>query len=98
MAYPSIYPTGTTIYNPDKCWNGYTIFQAKEVGALIIDMNGNEVKLWKGLHGMPNKLLPGGFVLGNTGERNTAFGMQDHLDIVQVDWEGNIVWKFNKYE
>lgn len=98
MAYPSIYPTGTTIYNPDKCWNGYTIFQAKEVGALIIDMNGNEVKLWKGLHGMPNKLLPGGFVLGNSGERNTAFGMQDHLDLVQVDWEGNIVWRFSKYE
>ena len=98
MAYPSIYPTGATIYDPDKCWNGYTIFQAKEVGALIIDMNGNEVKLWKGLHGMPNKLLPGGYVLGNTGERNTAFGMQDHLDLVQVDWDGNIVWKFNKYE
>ena len=98
MTYPSVYPTGTTIYDPEKCWNGYTIFQAKEVGALIIDMNGNEVKLWKGLHGMPNKLLPGGFVLGNTGERNTAFGMQDHLDLVQVDWEGNIVWRFNKYE
>lgn len=98
MAYPSVYPTGTTIYDPEKCWNGYTIFQAKEVGALVIDMNGNEVQLWKGLHGMPNKLLPGGFVLGNTGERNTAFGMQDHLDLVQVDWEGNIVWRFNKYE
>ena len=98
MAYPSVYPTGTTIYDPEKCWNGYTIFQAKEIGALVIDMNGNEVQLWKGLHGMPNKLLPGGFVLGNTGERNTAFGMQDHLDLVQVDWEGNIVWRFNKYE
>jgi hypothetical protein len=24
--------------------------------------------------------------------------MQDHLDLVQVDWEGNIVWRFNKYE
>lgn len=98
MTYPSVYPTGTTIFDPEKCWNGYTIFQAKEVGALLIDMSGNEVQLWKGLHGMPNRLLPGGYVLGNTGERNTAFGMQDHLDLVQVDWEGNIVWKFNKYE
>jgi len=98
MTYPSIYPTGTTIYNPEKCWNGYTIFQAKEVGALLIDMNGTEVQLWKGLHGFPNKLLPGGHVLGHTGDRNNAFGMQDQIDLVQVDWDGNIVWKFNQYE
>ena len=98
MSYPSVYPTGVTIYNPDKCWSGYTVFQAKELGALIIDMNGNEVKLWKGLHGFPNKLLPGGHVLGHSGERNTAYGMQDHVDLIQVDWDGNIVWKFNEYE
>ena len=65
MTYPTIYPTGTTVYDPASCWNGYTIFQAKEHGALLIDMNGREVRLWKGLHGFPNKLLPGGFVLGH---------------------------------
>ena len=98
MTYPSVYPTGATIYDPDRCWNGYTIFPAKEVGAMLIDMNGGEAKLWKGLHGLPNKMLPGGYVLGSTGERNTAFGMQDHLDLVQVDWAGRIVWKFNHYQ
>lgn len=98
MTYPSVYPTGVTIYDPEKCWNGYTIFQARELGALLIDMNGREVQLWKGLHGFPNKLLPGGYVLGHTGERNAAFGMQDQIDLVQVDWEGNIVWKFDRYE
>ena len=98
MTYPSIYPTGTTIYDPSQCWNGYTIFQAKELGALLVDMNGKEVKLWKGLHGLPNKMLPGGHVLGASGERNTQYGMQDFLDVVQVDWEGKVVWQFNKYE
>lgn len=98
MTYPSIYPSGVTIYNPEKCWNGYTIFQAKELGALLINMNGGEVQLWKGLDGFPNKLLPGGYVLGHSGRRNNAFGMQDGLDLVQVDWEGNVVWKFNQYE
>ncbi len=98
MTYPSIYPTGTTIYYSGKCWNGYTIFQAKEVGALLIDMNGTEVKLWKGLHGFPNKILPGGFVMGHTGERPNAFGMQDQIDLVQVDFDGKIVWRFNKWE
>jgi hypothetical protein len=98
MTYPSVYPTGATIYDPVKCWNGYTIFQAKEVGALLIDMNGTEVKLWKGLHGFPNKILPGGYVLGHTGERPNAYGMQDQIDLVQVDFDGKIVWKFNQWE
>lgn len=98
MSYPTIYPTGVTLYKPEKAWNGYTIFQAREVGAMLIDMNGNEVKLWKGLHGFPNKMLPGGYVMGHLGERNNNFGMQDQTDVVQVDWDGNIVWKFNQYE
>ncbi|MBF0277816.1 MAG: aryl-sulfate sulfotransferase [SAR324 cluster bacterium] len=98
MAYPSVYPTGTTIYNPEKCWNGYTLFPGKSTGAVLIDMSGRVVQLWKGLDGFPNKLLPGGFVLGTTGQRNDRYGFQDMLDLVQVDWEGNIVWKFNRYE
>ncbi len=98
MGYPSVYPTGTTIYDPDKCWNGYTIFPAKEAGAALIDMNGNTVQLWEGVEGFPVKLLPGGYVLGSTGTRNPKYGYQDFLDVVQVDWDGNIVWKFNKYD
>ena len=61
-------------------------------------MNGEEVQLWKGLHGFPNKLLPGGHVFGHTGERNPKYGTQDFMDLVQVDWDGNIIWKFNQYE
>jgi len=98
MTYPSVYPTGATVYDPEKCWNGYTIYQAREVGALLIDMNGAEVKLWKGLHGFPNKIFPGGYVLGHTGERSNAFGLQDQTDLVQVDFDGKIVWKFDRWE
>jgi len=98
MTYPSVYPTGATLYDPGRCWNGYTIFQAKEVGALLIDMNGGEVQLWKELHGMPNRIFPGGYLIGSTGERSTAYSSQDGIDLVQVDWDGNIVWRFNQYE
>ena len=99
----SVYPTGATIYDPRKCWNGYTIFQAslfqaRHIGAVLIDMNGNVVNQWKGLDGFPSKILPGGYIMGNTGMRNPKYGSQDMLDLVQVDWDGNIVWKFNKYE
>lgn len=98
MGHPSIYPTGATLYNPDKTWSGYTLYQAADLGALLIGMNGQEVHLWKGLRGFPNKLLPGGFVLGSTGTRDPQFGFQDEADLVQIDWEGNIVWKFNRYQ
>lgn len=98
MTYPSVFPTGATIYDPARCFNGYTVFQARELGALVVDMNGGEVKLWRGLHGFPNKLLPGGQVLGHTGERDTQYGMQDYRDLIQVDWEGNVVWRFDRYE
>ena len=99
----SVYPTGTTIFEPSNCWNGFTLFQASmfngnEVGAVLIDMNGGVANQWKGLDGMPNKMLPGGYVMGNTGTRNPKYGFQDQLDLVQVDWDGNIVWKFDKYD
>ncbi len=98
MSMPTIYPTGTTVYNPDKCWNGYTLFIARETGPALIDMNGNVVRLWKGLHGFPAKLLPGGQVMGSLGVRSPKFGFMDQTDVVQVDWDGNITWKFDQYE
>jgi hypothetical protein len=54
--------------------------------------------LWKGLSGFPNKILPGGFVLGSTGQRSPRHGVQDEHDLVQVDWDGNIVWQFDRHE
>ncbi|MGE9985606.1 aryl-sulfate sulfotransferase [Desulfovibrio sp. SGI.169] len=98
MAYPTVYPTGTTLYDPERCFNGFTVYEAKEQGVLIMDMNGHEIQFFKGLHGFPPKLLPGGHLLAQTGERNTRFSTQDKFDLVQVDWDGNIVWKFNQYE
>ncbi len=98
MGYPSVYPTGVTVYQPEKAWSGYTIFQAPGIGALLIDMNGREVQLWRGLQGFPNKLLPGGQVFGSTGERDPRHGAQDQVDLVQVDWDGNVVWRFERLE
>jgi hypothetical protein len=100
---PSVFPTGTTIYYPEKCWNGYTLFQSElhrnnGSGAVLIDMNGRVVNRWQGLDGFPNKMLPGGHVMGSTGVRNFKYGYQDMVDLVEVDWEGNVVWKFDKYE
>ncbi len=98
MGSPNVYPTGVTIYDPEKCFNGYTLFNAPEVGTVLIDMNGGEVKIWDKLRGFPNKLMNGGYVFGHSGERDEKFGYQDDLDLIQVDWDGNIIWKFDKHE
>ncbi|NKB72010.1 MAG: thioredoxin [Candidatus Latescibacteria bacterium] len=102
MAYPSVYPTGTTIFYPDQCFNGYTVFPmgnpADAKGIALIDMSGQVVHAWNGLSGFPAKILPGGFVMGSTGVRNPKYGYLDNIDLVQVDWQGNVVWKFAKYQ
>lgn len=51
MSLPTVYPTGTTVFDPEKCWNGYTIYIGRETGAVLVDMNGLVVHLWEGLHG-----------------------------------------------
>ena len=50
-AFPSVFPHGTTIYKPEKCYNGYTVFAVETAGqgCVLIDMNGNVVKDWKNL-------------------------------------------------
>ena len=98
MGTPTVYPTGVTIYDPDKCFNGYTLFQARGEGATLIDMNGGVVNHWHNLDGFPNKLLPGGFVMGSRSERSKEYGYQDNLDLVQVDWDGKVVWTFDHWE
>jgi hypothetical protein len=98
IAYASytVFPTGTTIYKPEKCWNGFTIFPMKVTGeAVLIDMNGNVVKQWKGISGFPPKILPGGYLLGYIGTRPMH---QDSTTVVQVDWNDNIIWKFDHAE
>ena len=97
MGHPSVYPTGTTIFKKGKAYSGYTIFPSTR-GALLIDMNGNEVNLWMGLGGFPNKILPGGYVFGSTSVRSGPKAYQDLIDLVQADWNGKIVWKFDRTE
>ena len=98
MGKPSVHPMGTIIYKPEKCFNGYTLFQANEHGATLVDMNGGVVNHWRGLQGFPNKLLPGGQVFGSRAERNGTYGWQDQKDLVQVDWDGNVTWQFKQNE
>ena len=63
----SVYPTGTTIYDPNQTWNGYTVLSPLRTQAVIvIDMNGNIVKRWDGYNnsaGGPARIFPDGVVM-----------------------------------
>ncbi len=95
-AAPSVYPTGTTIFHPDKTWSGYTVFITPEnEGVMVVDMNGRVVKTWTGVSGAaggPARVLPGGYVIAGTGG---GAPHQESPALVQLDWSGREVWRFD---
>ena len=36
LAVPSVFPTGTTIFDPDKTWSGYTIVDAADSNGAVL--------------------------------------------------------------
>jgi hypothetical protein len=95
----TVYPTGTTIYDPDRSWNGFTVLSPLGTQAvLVIDMNGTVVKRWDGLNnsaGGPARVLPGGHVIAASGARPPH---QESLELIQRDFDGNVVWQFSRGE
>ncbi len=98
LAMPTVFPHGTTIYKPDKCFNGYTILPTKGSQTVLIDMNGNVVKHWGNVSNEehPVKLLKGGYVMGATGNPGRIWGDDYSNDLSVVDWDGNIIWSYKK--
>lgn len=95
MGRPTVFPTGTTVYAPEKCWSGYTIFAAPGKGTALIDMNGKAVRWWKAFQGFPCKMVPGGKIFGHLGQRDHAAAYQDDTDLTEIDFDGNVLWSFD---
>ena len=97
-AAPSVYPTGVTIYDPARSWNGFTILSPLGGPARVIDMNGNVVKDWDEYNnsaGGPSRVFPGGVVMGATGARPPH---QESLALEQRDFDGKLIWRFDHNE
>jgi hypothetical protein len=96
VAGQSVYPTGTTIYDPERAWSGYTVLSPLGTQAVIvIDMNGKVVKQWEGYNdsaGGPARILPDGVVMAANG---TFPGHQESLELIQRDFEGRVMWRFD---
>jgi len=95
----SVYPTGTTIYDPARAWSGFTVLSPLGTpAAIVIDMNGTVVKQWDGYNnsaGGPARVMPGGDVIAAGGARP---GRQESLELVLRDFDGNILWRFDRNE
>ena len=102
LTYQSVFPTGTTVFHPDKTWSGYTVFDIRNgdnttAGAALIDMNGNLLRHWTEVGATPSpfRILPGGYVVGGSSSRQ---GHQEALELLQLNWDGEVVWKFDRTE
>jgi hypothetical protein len=102
------YPTGVTIYDPSRAYNSYIIFSSPDNKTHLIDLDGNEVHSWNYI-GFPGELLDPAVTGGKKGEvlvqyesiaskgitatpgQNSIFS---NKSIAELDWLGNVVWKF----
>src|SRR5262245_9750366 len=96
LAAQSVYPTGTTTYDPARAWNGYTVLSPLNTqAAIVIDMNGNVVKQWDGYvnsAGGPARIFPNGVVMAANGTNQPH---QESVELIQRDFEGHVLWRFD---
>jgi len=109
-ASPSIYPTGTTRYNPTKAFNSFILFTGGDNIAHLIDLNGNSVHEWKDAAGHSTLIDPalnGGklghiFVTIDTIEGKGTDLVPGQVNrrisktIGELDWDGKTVWEFGE--
>ena len=63
----SVYPTGTTIYDPQKAYSSFVVFAGADGKTHLIDMNGRDVHHWEKV-GQPSEILDPAITGGKKGE------------------------------
>src|SRR6185436_18086557 len=99
LAAQTVYPTGTTLYDPGRAWSGYTVLSPLNTQAVVvIDMNGTVVKRWEGFvnsAGGPARVYPDGSVVAANGNNQPH---QESLELVARDFDGSVLWRFDHGE
>jgi hypothetical protein len=109
-AVPSIFPTGTTRYDPAKAYNSYVLFTGGDNVAHLIDLNGNSVHEWADAGGFSTLIDPA----LNAGKLGNVFVTLATIEgqgtdlvpgqvttrisktIGELDWQGRAVWSFGE--
>lgn len=97
---PTVYPTGVTIHDPSKAYQGYNLYidpnRNKPYGQIVLtDMSGNLVHSWVSpVAGFDKphvvEPLPSGNILAIFGIYNQA----GTSVLVELDWAGTPVWQW----
>jgi hypothetical protein len=91
------WPTGVTVYKPEKCYNGYTVVNPYRSELIfLIDMTGRVVNVW---NAHPDKiaeswfmrLLPNGNWM-NMVYRSDPSGLKGA--VLELDWKSNLIWEY----
>lgn len=108
LAVPSVFPTGTTRYDPSRAYNSYVLFSGGDGVARLIDLDGNTVHQWKDAAAFSSFIDPA-LVHGEKGHIFVSLSTTDGkgTDLVpgqvnrrvtksigEQDWNNNTVWEF----
>lgn len=97
FAFPTIYPTGTTIYKPEKCFNGYTLYLTKfNENICLTDMDGTLIHSW---NYDDMGLIPSVYDLAEPTSDGSLLIIAKKTDpgingVIEIDWNGKIVWEY----
>lgn len=110
FAVPSIFPTGTTRYDPEKAYNSYVLFTGGDNIAHLIDLDGNSMHEWPDAGGFSSLIDPS----LNAGKSGNVFVTLATVEgrgtdlvpgqvttrisktIGELDWQGRTVWSFGE--
>lgn len=94
----SIFPTGTTLYDPERAYNCYVLYDGRDGRSYLIDMGGSIVHTWP-YCGFPVEMIDPSI---NDGKRGHILCQKEpeifsNKTLLIVDWEANTVWQWGKH-
>ncbi|PWB88404.1 ArsR family transcriptional regulator [Methylocystis sp. MitZ-2018] len=107
-AEPSVYPTGTTIYDPARAYNSYVLFAGGDDVTRLVDLAGKVVREWS-YTGQPVAFIDPALVGGARGHIFVTLESEEGKGtdltpgraqtrirkiVGEVDWDGKPVWSF----
>jgi len=94
---PSVFPTGVTIYRPDRAYNCYVLFDGRDTRSYLIDMNGNDVHVWD-YCGFPVEMIDPRLTGGKRGHilAQKEPDIFNNETLLELDWDGNVVWEWGE--